>query len=391
MGTDCCLAVAIAMTNFSPPPDPSQSPEPRRPILSFDEIVAIVVAFVTIGAILFWSWGGRKGKMFSQTWQKLKSTVEDTAVLETETKRSFDIRLSRDSEVEERDVAVLPETPSQPEQPSLFRFSRTDRSPKTLIGDSQQPIIVLPTSPVTETPPTTEETPTPPVTETPPTTEETPTPPVTETPPTTEETPTPPVVTFDDVPPNHWAYPFIEPLIEKELIVGISDNEFQPDLPITRAQLASEIETAFKQETNRDLITFEDISKESQAAKKIDEAVKTGFLKGYPGQVFRPDQKVPRLQVLVALVSGLDLKTSQDPEAILSSYQDSGQIPNWAREQIAAAIESGLVVNRPDFTTNSLYPNEPATRAEVVGMIYQGLVKAGRIEQISSPYVVPSP
>ena len=170
-----------------------------------------------------------------------------------------------------------------------------------------------------------------------------------------------------------------------------SDNEFQPDLPITRAQLASEIETAFKQETSRDLITFEDISEESQAAKKIDEAVKTGFLKGYPGQVFRPDQKVPRLQVLVALVSGLDLKTSQDPEAILSSYQDSDQIPNWAREQIAAAIESGLVVNRPNFTTQSLYPNEPATRAEVVGMIYQGLVQTGRIEQISSPYIVPSP
>ena len=379
------------MTNFSPPPDPSQSPEPRRPILSFDEIVAIVVAFVTIGAILFWSWGGRKSKIFSQTWQKLKSTVEETAVLETETKRPFDIRLSKDSEVDKIDVATLPETPSELEQTSFLRFSKTDRSQQTLIGDSQQPIIVLPTPPVTETPPTTEETPTPPVTETPPTTEETPTPPVTETPPTTEETPTLPIVTFDDVPADHWAYPFIEPLIEKELIVGISDNEFQPDLPITRAQLASEIETAFKQGTSRDLITFEDISKESQAAKKIDEAVKTGFLRGYPGQVFRPDQKVPRLQVLVALVSGLDLKTSQDPEVILSSYQDTDQIPDWAKEKIAAAIESGLVVNRPEFNTQSLYPNEPATRAEVVGMIYQGLVKAGRIEQISSPYVVPSP
>ena len=200
-------------------------------------------------------------------------------------------------------------------------------------------------------------------------------------------------MTFDDVPLEHWAYPFIEPLIEKELIVGISDNEFEPDLPITRAQLAAEIETAFKQETSRDLINFEDISRESKTAEKINEAVKTGFLKGYPGQIFRPDEQVPRLQVLVALVSGLDLKLEpgKDPETILSSYQDADQIPDWAREKMAIAIESGLVVNRPSFNSQLLYPNESATRAEVVATIYQGLVKAGREEPISSPYVVSSP
>ena len=55
---------------------------------------------------------------------------------------------------------------------------------------------------------------------------------------------------------------------------------------------------------------------------------------------------------------------------------------------MAIAIESGLVVNRPSFNKQLLYPQEFATRAEVVAMIYQGLAKAGRTEQISSPYVL---
>ncbi|MGK7951816.1 MAG: S-layer homology domain-containing protein [Xenococcaceae cyanobacterium] len=393
---------AIAVTNSSPPPDPSQSPQRRKRILSFDERVAIIVAFTTIGAILYWSWTGGKNKLFSQTWQGFQSTLEDTAVLETDlnrvsrNRRSIGVFDDDDILPEERivetEVEVIPEIASQPKPVDTLPFSLENRGIRreretAAIDRYSEPIIVPPPlQPEETTPPETAETPTPPAETTPPETAETPTPPA-----ETAETPTPSEATFEDVPPEHWAYPFIEPLISQELIVGISDNEFQPDSPITRAQLGAEIEQAFKQEQSQDLINFEDVDRESQAAEKINEAVKTGFLKGYPGQVFRPDRQVPRLQVLVALVSGLDLKSEQDPETVLSAYQDAEQIPDWAKEKIAIAIESGLVVNRPEFESELLYPNKPATRAEVVAMIYQALVRAGRIESISSPYIVPNP
>ena len=395
------------MTNSSPPPDPSQSPQRRKRILSFDERVAIIVAFTTIGAILYWSWTGGKNKLFSQTWQGFQSTLEDTAVLETDLNRVSRNRRSigvfddddilPEEPIVETEVEVIPETASQPQPADTLPFSlenrRIRRERETVArGRYSEPIIVPPPLPPAETtPPEAAETPTPLEETIPPETAETPTPPAETTPPETAETPTPSTVTFEDVPPEHWAYPFIEPLIAQELIVGISDNEFQPDSPITRAQLGAEIEQAFKQEQSQDLINFEDVDRESQAAEKINEAVKTGFLKGYPGQIFRPDRQVPRLQVLVALVSGLDLKSEQDPDTVLSSYQDAEQIPDWAKEKIAIAVESGLVVNRPEFESELLYPNEPATRAEVVAMIYQALVRADRIEPISSPYIVPNP
>ena len=354
------------MTSSSTPPDRSQTPKKRKKIVSFDEMVAIIVAFTTIGAILFWSWEGRKSKLFSQTWQTFSSTAKDIAVLETDTNRRFDSRLSIDREIDEDEIAVIPETTSQPKQVSPFNFS----TPNTLTGqkqntaskDDRRPIIAFPT----------------------------PTPPIATQPPDTTETPTPPIETFSDVPSDYWAYPFIEPLIEKDLIVGISETEFRPNQPITRAQLALEIEKAFQQETSRDLIDFGDVSQESRAANKIDEAVRKGFLKGYPGQVFRPDQQVPRLQVLVALASGLGLKPSRNPDAILRSYQDVNLIPDWAKEKIAASIEAGLVVNRPGFDVARIYPDDSATRAEVVAMIYQGLVKVDRVPKISSPYIVPN-
>ncbi|MEY2856160.1 MAG: hypothetical protein RLZZ74_469, partial [Cyanobacteriota bacterium] len=54
------------MTNQTPPEPPSSMPERRRrPAtgVTFDEMIAIIVAFSTIGAILFWTLGGKNAKL----------------------------------------------------------------------------------------------------------------------------------------------------------------------------------------------------------------------------------------------------------------------------------------------------------------------------------------
>ncbi|MEO1670075.1 MAG: hypothetical protein AAFR77_04685 [Cyanobacteria bacterium J06631_2] len=56
------------MTNQSPPESQNPIPERRRrPAtgVTFDEMIAIIVAFSTIGTILFWSMGGKKTKLAS--------------------------------------------------------------------------------------------------------------------------------------------------------------------------------------------------------------------------------------------------------------------------------------------------------------------------------------
>ena len=95
------------------------------------------------------------------------------------------------------------------------------------------------------------------------------------------------------------------------------------------------------------------------------------------------------MQVLVALVSGLNLKAPTSPNPIISVYKDAKDIPTYAIGKIAAATTNGLVVNYPN--PQILDPNKVASRAEVAAMIHQALVKRGKLEAIPSPNIVRSP
>jgi hypothetical protein len=129
-----------------------------------------------------------------------------------------------------------------------------------------------------------------------------------------------------------------------------------------------------------------DVASSYWAASAIQTSYTTGFMSGYPGNVFEPAQNIPRVQVLVALANGLNYSVSQAPETILQAYADASGIPNYARNSVAAATENRLVVNYPNV--QFLNPNQTATRAEVAAFIYQSLVRSGQANAIASPYIV---
>jgi hypothetical protein len=109
-----------------------------------------------------------------------------------------------------------------------------------------------------------------------------------------------------------------------------------------------------------------------------------GFMSGYPGNVFRPNQNIPRAQVLVSLSNGLNYNASS-PNSV-QVYRDSGQIPDYAVASIAAATEQRMVVNYPDV--QMLQPNQTATRADVAAFIYQALASQNQVARANSPYIV---
>jgi parallel beta-helix repeat protein len=191
---------------------------------------------------------------------------------------------------------------------------------------------------------------------------------------------------FPDV-RGHWAEAFISALAERDVIGGFLDGTYRPNDPVTRAQFAAIVNKAFAPEAERPAIEFIDVDRSFWGYSAIQTAYRGGFLSGYPGRVFRPEERIPRSQVLVALSSGLNLTSSQF--TALERYVDAGQIPDWARGAIAAATQQRIVVNYPDI--NRLNPSQNATRAEVAAFVYQALVSTGDAEPIASPYVVPYP
>jgi len=191
---------------------------------------------------------------------------------------------------------------------------------------------------------------------------------------------------FRDV-QGHWAQAYIQALAGLGAIAGFPDGTFRPSDPVTRAQFAAIIAKAFAPTAQKPVSDFVDVRRDYWAYQVIQTAYRGGFLSGYPDRTFRSEERIPRVQVLVSLASGLNLRS--DTTSLLSVYSDAAQIPDYARTAIAGATQKKLVVNYP--TPTQLNPNQNATRADVAAFVYQALVNAGRVPPISSPYLVNTP
>ncbi|MDF5721069.1 MAG: DUF1565 domain-containing protein [Rhizonema sp. PD37] len=194
-------------------------------------------------------------------------------------------------------------------------------------------------------------------------------------------------VAFKDLPPGYWAKTYIEALASKNIIAGFPDGSFKPNEPVTRAQFAAIIAKAFQPQAKSANKQFPDVQSNFWAYEVIQSASKGGFVSGYPDGMFKPQQQIPRVQVLVSLANGLGLNANN--QSILSIYSDASQIPQYAINSVAAATSRQLVVNYP--TLKQLNPNQQATRADVAAFVYQAMVNAGRAQAISSPYLVKTP
>lgn len=191
------------------------------------------------------------------------------------------------------------------------------------------------------------------------------------------------LVAFSDIQGN-WAQAYIVSLAKKGIIAGFPDGTYRPNAAVTRAEFAAIINKAFTPAAQMTSSSFVDVSSNFWGATAIQAASRGGFLAGYPGGEFRPEQRIPRVQALVALTSGLGLRS--DDTKILSRYKDAQEIPDYAMSAVAGATVRELVVNYPEVS--ELNPNREATRAEVAAFVYQALVNSGKADAIPSPYVV---
>lgn len=412
------------MTNSpqTPPPSPEEQrirQQLRKRIRqeNSDEWIAIIVAFGTIGAILFWTLGMRRDSTISIGENRILGNTENVIESDVDLDR---LAIPTDElEFAEPETLIIERERATSSQ--LFddnvdlEINRANRGvndflstapivgsvtePEVAVSEPEIEVEVESEVPISESELETElereletevetEVTTP---ETEPEAEAT-APEVAPEPEATEPEPEPETtLAFVDVPEEYWAYPFLQRLGEQEFFSPTTDGQFQPDDLITRATMANLIAQAFEEPGTIETKDFEDIDDGNKIAEDIDKAVSTGFMKGYSEDEFRPAENIPRYQVLVALATGLGLEPSGDPVTILEEFGDRDQIPDWAISQVAAATEAGLTVNRPDFDLQSLNPLEPATRAEVAVMIYQALLQQGKVESIDSPRIVPEP
>jgi uncharacterized repeat protein (TIGR01451 family)/CSLREA domain-containing protein len=102
------------------------------------------------------------------------------------------------------------------------------------------------------------------------------------------------------------------------------------------------------------------------AVGAVARMVELGVIRGYEDDTFRPEAAVSRLEFAVMVTRLLKLAPAdQQP-----TFTDGSSVPDWARDQVAAAVQAGIITGRPDGTFD---PTAPVTRAEVAVMLVRAL------------------
>lgn len=170
---------------------------------------------------------------------------------------------------------------------------------------------------------------------------------------------------FTDV-AGHWAYNDIKRVLERGLFLGISDTEFAPDGPMTRAMLVTVLHRLAGAPSTGGA-AFTDVAAGQWYANAVAWAADKKVVEGVGGGLFSPDGNITREELAVmlyryaALVKG-DVTVSQS----LSGYPDAGGVHAWAEEAMAWAVGAKLVRGTDGGLLN---PTGSATRAEVAAML----------------------
>lgn len=174
---------------------------------------------------------------------------------------------------------------------------------------------------------------------------------------------------FEDVPAGYWAGCDINLLAENKVIAGYPDRTFKPNLPVSRAEIASMAVNGFNlRGCGCPQKTFKDVPADHWANQAINTAVSNGIMEGYPNNMFKPNQPVTRAEAMVALAKGIPCDMDNcKAEQILSKFCDGNKVPAWAKIPVAKAIETGALKDVPN--PNEIQACKDASRADVASML----------------------
>jgi hypothetical protein len=107
------------------------------------------------------------------------------------------------------------------------------------------------------------------------------------------------------------------------------------------------------------------------AAKFTDRLIGLGVIQGFPDLKFHPEVAVTRAQFVKILAGSLGLKSS----AASSQFADDALIPAWAKADVAAAVEAGLIHGIEVNGKTSFKANQTIARSEMAVILNQVLTK----------------
>ncbi len=194
-----------------------------------------------------------------------------------------------------------------------------------------------------------------------------------------EPKPEPVVGKFTDVEKDDWFYKNVKYVYDKGLMAGITETEFQPNTPTSRAMLVTVLwRIAGKPEAVGN--DFTDVKDGKWYTTAITWASRNGITSGYGDGTFGTNDNVTREQMVsffhrFAKYSSCFVGDKGD----LEQFEDFEKISKYARASLSWAVGAGLLYGK---TKTTVEPKGNATRAEIAALIqrYEEKIAVNKID-----------
>ncbi len=185
-----------------------------------------------------------------------------------------------------------------------------------------------------------------------------------------------PEKTFSDI-SGHSNKTTIEALASRGIINGKTENSFEPNSTMTRAEFATIIARGLGLPQKNSAI-FKDVTANDWFYNYVGTAYAYGIIKGVSENEFNPNGTITREEAAVmvtraASLCGMDTEmdtlTVRD---VLAQFFDYVKASDWSQSSLAFCYSEKIL----DDSVMDIKPKEAVTRAEIAFMLYNMLSKA---------------
>ncbi|MCD7855391.1 MAG: amidohydrolase family protein [Clostridiales bacterium] len=191
---------------------------------------------------------------------------------------------------------------------------------------------------------------------------------------------------FADVAENAWYAESVDYVTDNGLMVGISDNEFDPDGILTRGMFITVLHRLEDSPQAEESSGFTDVNENDWFSAAVNWGVENGLTSGTSSDRFEPYGSLTREQLAVFLQRYYTFKgenTDNTAKDEISLFSDRYSISDWAEDAVAWAYNSGIIIGVSD---SELSPKGIVTRAQTAVILYKitGGEVGGKSKEIDS-------
>jgi hypothetical protein len=175
-------------------------------------------------------------------------------------------------------------------------------------------------------------------------------------------------VTFTDVTEDDWYYEAVTFIAARGITLGVGDDLFAPDDPITRGQFIVMLMRAYGIEPDAyPTDNFSDAG-DTYYTNYLSVAKRLGISNGVGNNMYAPESNITRQDMYTLLYRSLDVLGAlpETAAADLTAYSDSADIASYAWDAVGILASAGAVT--ADGAT--LDPTGMATRAQMAWALY---------------------